>query len=238
MSPRRTLVITGTGTEVGKTIVTAAVAAVAVAAGELVTVVKPAQTGIGPGDEPDIDVVRRLARVQQAHELARYDAPLAPASAARAAGIAATPVPALAARIDELPDCDLLLLEGAGGLLVRLDGEDSTIADLARALSADVLVVAAAGLGTLNATALTAEALRRRDISCLGVVVGSWPVEPGTAELTNLTDLPAYAAAPLLGVIPAGAGSLPPETFLEVARAGLAPSLGGTWRREADSCPR
>jgi dethiobiotin synthetase len=227
----RRLVITGTGTEVGKTIVTAAVAALAAAGGATVRVVKPAQTGVGPGDEADVDVVRRLSGVEDVHELVRYDAALAPASAARADGGAATPVTALVSRIESLPASDLLLVEGAGGLLVRLDDDGNTVADLALLLAAEVLLVTTAGLGTLNAVALTTEALHRRGLRCAGVVIGAWPAEPGRAEVANLTDLPHYAGAPLLGAVPAGAGAHSPVEFLEIARASLAPALGGTWQR-------
>lgn len=225
------LVVTGTGTDVGKTIVTAAIAVLAAAAGDSVTVVKPAQTGVEAGGDTDMDVVRRLSGVEAVHELARYDAPLAPASAARLAGVTAASVAVLAERIAALPMCDTLLVEGAGGVLVRLDGDGSTIADLARSLDAEVLVVAASGLGTLNATALTTEALRGRGIRCAGVVIGSWPREPELADMTNLADLADYADAPLLGALPAGAASLRSEEFVDLARAGLAPVLGGTWQR-------
>lgn len=227
----RRLVVTGTGTEVGKTIVTAAIAALAATAGASVTVVKPAQTGLEPGDESDMDVVRRLSGVTDVHELVRYDAPLAPASAARLAGVGATSVAELAARIASLPLCDLLLVEGAGGLLVRLDDGGNTIAELARVLDAEVLVVAAPGLGTLNATSLTTEALRSRGLSCAGVVIGAWPSEPGLAERSNLTDLPAYSGAPLIGAVPVGAGALSAADFVEVARLSLAPDLGGNWQQ-------
>jgi dethiobiotin synthetase len=227
----RRVVVTGTGTGVGKTVVTAAIAALAAANRSTITVVKPAQTGLGPGDESDVDAVRRLSGVSDVHELVRYDAALAPASAARVAGVAATPVPDLANRIGALPESDLLVVEGAGGLLVRLDGDGNTVADLAQLLRADVLVVAAAGLGTLNATALTTEALRRRGLDCAGVVIGSWPDEPGAAELANLTDLPSYAEAQLLGALPEGAGARARAEFADLARVSLAPSLGGTWQR-------
>ena len=223
------LAVTGTGTEIGKTIVTAAIAALAAADGRSVTVVKPAQTGIAPGDESDIEVVRRLSGVTDVHELVRYDDPLAPASAARRQGVTATPVPALAEQINALPPADLLIVEGAGGLLVRLDHDGRDLADLAGLVDAEVLVVTTAGLGSLNATALTVEALRHRSLPCAGVVVGAWPADPGLAERCNLDDLPAYAGAPLLGAVPAGAGSQPPDEFERLARASLAPALGGTW---------
>jgi dethiobiotin synthetase len=207
----------------------AAVAAVAAGGGAAVTVVKPVQTGVRPGDESDMDVVRRLSGVEHVHELVRYGAALAPATAARVAGVAATPVPDLVSRIESLPSGDLVLVEGAGGLLVRLDDEGNTIADLARSLTAEVLVVVAAGLGTLNVTALTTEALRSRGIVCAGLVIGSWPAHPGDAERANLADLPAYAKEALVGALPAGAASLSSAAFAEIACAGLGPSLGGRW---------
>lgn len=225
----RRLVVTGTGTGVGKTIVTAAVAAAALAQGRSVAVVKAAQTGVGPGEESDADVVRRLTGVENVHELVRYTDPLAPASAARRDGVTAATVDDLADRIRALPDHDLVLVEGAGGLLVRFDADGGTLADLAVKLDAEVLVVAAAGLGTLNATALTVEALHRRSLACAGVVIGEWPADAGLAEQCNLADLPAYASAPLLGALPAGAGSRSPAEFAQLAADSLAPDLGGTW---------
>lgn len=69
---------------------------------------------------------------------------------------------------------DLVLVEGAGGLLVRFDEEGHTLADAARLLGAPVLVVAPAALGTLNSVTLTAEALRARGLTSPGVVIGSW----------------------------------------------------------------
>jgi dethiobiotin synthetase len=121
-----------------------------------------------------------------------------------------------------------VLVEGAGGLLVRMTAT-GTLADVAGLLGAPVLVVAAAGLGTLNHTALTVEALGARALSCAGVVIGAWPDRPDLAARTNLHDLPAVTGVPLLGALPAGAGGLDPARFTAVARRGLAPPLGGGW---------
>lgn len=223
------LVVTGTGTEVGKTVVTAAVAALAADAGQRVAVVKPAQTGIEPGAESDVQAVARLTGLADVHELARYPDPLAPATAARRAGIPPLTVAAMSERTRSLSGRDLILIEGAGGLLVRLDAEGATIADLAAALGAPLLIVTTAGLGTLNATALTCEAIAARGLKAAGVVIGSWPARPGLDALANLADLPAYAAAPLLGALPESVGRRPPQDFLALARRSLAPDLGGTW---------
>jgi dethiobiotin synthetase len=232
--PSGILVISGTGTGVGKTVVTAAIAAVARAEGKAVAVVKPVQTGVNPADPdgsdvPDAETVTRLSGVTDTHELARFPDPLSPEAAARRAGRPPPDIRAAADYIAKLAtDRDLVLVEGAGGLLVRYDPAGATLATLAQALDAPVVVVAAAGLGTLNLVALTGEALRARGLRAAGVVIGSWPRDPGLAELENLADLPVAAGAPLSGVLPAGAGALTRAGFLAVARAGLAPSLGGT----------
>jgi dethiobiotin synthetase len=216
------LVVSGTGTEVGKTVVTAALAALARARGRTVAVVKPVQTGVGPGEDGDLAALRRLSGVEDLHELARFAEPLAPATAARRAGLEPPAVATLATEIRRLGDRELVLVEGAGGLLVRFDHEGGTLADVAALLEAPVLVVVGAGLGTLNATALTCEALRARGLACAGVAIGSWPAHPDLAERCNVEDLPRYAGVPLLGRMPAGAGGLDPAAFLAAARTGLA----------------
>jgi dethiobiotin synthetase len=123
---------------------------------------------------------------------------------------------------------DLVLVEGAGGLLVRYDPHGGTIADLAAALAAPVAIVATAGLGTLNHTALTLEALAARKLALAGVVIGSWPRRPGLAELANLTDLQAVRGGPLAGVMPEDASGLDRAGFLAAAATGLAGCLGGS----------
>jgi dethiobiotin synthetase len=227
------LVVTGTGTGVGKTVVTAAIGALAVAAGRRVAVVKPAQTGVGPDQPGDLEEVRRLAGVPMTcRELARYPDPLAPATAARHAGLApVTPAAVVATAAELATSHDLVLVEGSGGLLVHLDDAGGTIADAALQLGAPVLVVVAAGLGTLNHTALTLEAVRARGLPCPGVVIGCWPARPDLAARCNRTDLPLVAGVPLLGALPEGAGALTPVVFLAAARHGLGTELGGQRRR-------
>ncbi|MFB6815697.1 dethiobiotin synthase [Streptomyces sp. NPDC056347] len=221
------LVVTGTGTEIGKTIVTAAVAAAH--ADRRVAVLKPAQTGLAPGEPGDAAEVARLAGDHvTAVELARFPEPLAPATAARRSGLPPVrPYDVADAARKLATEHDLVLVEGAGGLLVRFDDEGSTLADAARLLAAPVLVVTPAGLGTLNSAALTSEALRSRGLECRGVVVGSMPAEPDLAARCNLADLPVVTGAPLLGSVPAGAGALDPADFRARARGWLSVELGG-----------
>ena len=227
------LVITGRGTEVGNSVTTAAGAASALAAGRSVAVLKAAQTGVRPDERGDADEVARLAGAVTATELARFPEPLAPATAARRAGM--TPV-----RPQEIAEAaaklaaghDLVLVEGAGGLLVHFDEAGGTLADAAELLRAPVLVVASAGLGTLNTTELTARELRSRGLELLGVVIGGWPDSPDLAMRCNITDLPDVAGAPLLGALPMGVGALSPADFRTAAPSWLAARLDGTWDAE------
>jgi dethiobiotin synthetase len=228
-APDGLLIITGTGTGVGKTVTTAAIAALAAARGERVAVVKPAQTGV-PGDVPDADTVTRLSGVTDTHELARFPDPLSPEAAARLSGLPPLDMRVAADYVAQLAtERDLVLVEGAGGLLVRYDPAGTTIADLAVSLGAPVLTVVAAGLGTLNHTALTAAALSCRKIISAGVVIGSWPASPALADRANLADLPVAAGSPLAGILPERAGALARAPFLAAARAGLSARLGGAW---------
>jgi len=228
------LVVSGTATEVGKTVVTAAVAVLAASRGERVAVVKPAQTGEPPGSTGDLEVIRRLSGVTRTVELARFPDPLSPEAAARAAGRPPLDLAGAAVAIKQLAaSADLVLVEGAGGLLVRYDPAGATIADLAAMCGSPVLVVTTPGLGTLNHTALTLEALSARRLAAAGVVIGAWPAEPGLAERANLTDLAVIAGQPLGGALPAGAARLSRADFLAAARAGLGPGLGGTFAPSA-----
>lgn len=215
------LVITGTDTGVGKTIITAALAALARSSGQRVAVVKPVQTGVAPGEPGDLDEVRRLSGVEDLHELARLPEPLAPATAARRARVALPSVSDIASLVRRLEDRDLVLVEGSGGLLVELDRHRGTVADLARELAAPALVVVRAGLGTLNHTALTCEALRTRGIECRGIVIGAWPACPDLAAECNLDDLTGYAGQPMLGSMPEAAAALECQAFLIAAQERL-----------------
>ncbi len=212
MTTGRVIVVTGTNTNVGKTIATAALSVVAAGEGSVV-VVKPVQTGIGPDDLGDAGEVHRLAGVQ-AQEFTALRDPLAPDTAAM---LRRERIPSINEYVDRVRVLtefhDLVIVEGAGGLLVRLDSEGGTILDFADALKADVVIVTSAELGTLNHTELTVIALRARGIEPAGLIIGSWPHNPGLAEECNADDLPRVTGVPVIATIPADSGALDPHDF-------------------------
>ncbi|QIX26147.1 dethiobiotin synthase [Nocardioides sp. JQ2195] len=228
----RVIVVTGTDTGVGKTIATAALAVRATDRGT-VTVVKPTQTGVGdttasrdtgpppeawsPAEPSDADEIHRLSGCA-VREFTRLPDPLAPDSAARLRDVRIPTVGEHAERVRTIT-ADTVLVEGAGGLLVRLDTEGGTILDLAVELGAEVYVVCRAGLGTLNHTELTVGALRGRGIEPAGLIIGAWPATPGLAETCNRADLPRVTGVRMDSVIPSGAGMLDGNAFQRAARS-------------------
>ncbi|HHU68630.1 MAG TPA: dethiobiotin synthase, partial [Corynebacterium sp.] len=180
----------------------AAVAAVLSGRGHTVIPVKPVQTGEpeGSGDVVSVEKLTGLPGV----ELARYPEPLAPNIAARRAGMPQVERAELGARIRELDGPDrIVLVEGAGGLLVRL-ADDLTIGDIAADLGAPLLVVTSLGLGSLNTAELTVRAAQARGLRVLGLIGGSLPAEPDLATRENLAELPRVTGVRLLGCLPAG----------------------------------
>jgi dethiobiotin synthetase len=212
--------ITGTDTGVGKTIVTAALAAALMSLGRSVAVYKPTQAGLEDG-AGDIDVVRRFADAE-VKEGIRLPDPMAPVAAAKLAGVT---LPAASEHVTTIrglaAEHDHILVEGAGGILVQLDENGHTLADIAAAIadsaatagvSTAAIVVCRAALGTLNHTELTIEALTRRHVVIMGLVIGSWPHEPTSVDLSNREYLSRHAT-PLLGAIPEQAADLEPQQF-------------------------
>jgi dethiobiotin synthetase len=235
--------VTGTDTGVGKTTVACALVAAARARGLRVLAIKPIETGcalapdgrsLQPADalalerasrHPNASIDRRMAdRPLEPTPLStvyRFAAPLAPSVAAELAGAAVALAPILRA-VDRLRSLapDLLLVEGAGGLLVPLS-ETADMADLAAALDVPLLVVARDSLGTINHTLLTLEAAAARGLPVAGVVLCA--VAPGTSDrdaARNAEEIARRGRVPILGRL----GHLPdldPSTLVERAEAEL-----------------
>jgi dethiobiotin synthetase len=191
--------VTGTGTEVGKTVVAAALARTLAASGERVAVFKPAVTGLEQPGEPDHALLRRAAASGQTDEgIApyRYGPPASPHLAAAQAGEEIDPERLRVAARNAAAGADRLVCEGVGGLLVPLVGRVSPamreeldspylVRDLAVDLGLPLVVAASPGLGTINHTLLTLEAARAAGLEVCAVVLTPWPAQPNAIEQSN-----------------------------------------------------
>lgn len=205
----RGLFVTATDTGVGKTEVACALLTAARAAGLDVVGLKPAQSGVVAGEPSDAERLGAAAGFAEPPEVVcpyTFSAPLAPAVAARLAGReigfdrVVELVRAVAARHAAV------LVEGAGGLLAPLTARES-YADLAVALGLPVVLVARAGLGTVNHTALTVEALRARGLTLAGIVLNraapgdDASVPHNAAEIARITGCEPIGPLPFVADI-------------------------------------
>ena len=192
----RGVFVTGTGTEVGKTVVAALIARTLAGAGTRVAVFKPAVTGLDDPGEPDHELLRRAAGSEQGdEEIApyRYGPPASPHLAASLAGEEIDPARLRAAAASAAEGADQLVCEGVGGLLVPL-AAGYTVRDLAAGLALPLVVAASPGLGTINHTLLTLEAARSAGLEVAMVVLTPWPDVPSTVEASNLETIAALGA--------------------------------------------
>jgi dethiobiotin synthetase len=180
------VLITGTDTGVGKTVVTSALAAALAEAGVRVRALKPVASGVEPGSEGEDAVLLGLAAGHPPASAVRFRAPLSPHRAAAAEGAVLDPDALLAWVRDNAGD--VTLVEGAGGWEVPLT-PTFRVSHLAVALGYPVIVVAADRLGVINHTLLTVAAVHAAGLSIAGVVlVGPGPGgDPSVA--TNAADL-------------------------------------------------
>jgi dethiobiotin synthetase len=191
--------VTGTGTEVGKTVVAAVLAQNFRRQGMSVSVFKPAVTGLDDPGETDQALLRRAAGSRQSdEEIApyRYGPPASPHLAAAWAGETIDPARLHRAARDAAASADRIVCEGVGGLLVPLANRavpaireelDSPylVRDLAVELGLPLVVAASPGLGTINHTLLTLEAARAAGLSVVAVVLTPWPADPDVIEESN-----------------------------------------------------
>jgi dethiobiotin synthetase len=167
------IVVTGTGTDIGKTVFAAALAGALGA-----TYWKPVQAGLDGGS--DAERVRALTGVPVLPEAYRLNTPCSPHRAAAIDGVTIDP-----ARL-ALPEVEgRLVVEGAGGVLVPIR-EDLLFADLFARWQAPVVLVAATGLGTINHSLLSIEALRARGVPILGVAFNGDPEPESEAIVARL----------------------------------------------------
>jgi dethiobiotin synthase len=223
MSGFRGLFITGTDTNVGKTVVTAALAAALRAEGHNLGVWKPVQSGasIGSG-ETDAERLIQLAGMDESAEAVApftFDAPIAPFLAARQAGVNLTLQEICEAGKPLMKRYDSLLVEGAGGIAVPLT-KDALVVDLISELRIPALIVARSGLGTVNHTLLTAAYLRQYRIPIAGVIMND--VMPDSNEdlsiFGNKALIESYGGLKVLGRLPHLPSTANPDSLIHIVR--------------------
>lgn len=205
------LFITATDTEVGKTVVTGAIAAALRARGYDLMVMKPLASGGATNCEgqliaEDATFLMCAAGVpeEQRHKVNPVClAPaLTPAVAAAASGVSIDIDGVIAACRQTLCSHELTLIEGVGGIMAPL-WENYLVADMISELQLPALIVARRNLGTINHTVLTAEYARQRGIKLAGIVINGWDEETaGILERSNAAYIEKLTGLPILGKLP------------------------------------
>ena len=201
----RGIFVTGTGTEVGKSVVAAAVCAVLAERGERVAAFKPVVTGLDDsgGDwPPDHELLAAVARSGQAPAAVapyRFGPAVSPHYAAQLAGAVIEPRTLVEAARTAAANADALVCEGVGGLLVPIT-PGYLVRDLGVDLGLPVVVAAHTGLGTINHTLLTVEAARAAGLNVAGVVMTPWSDQPAPIETSNRTTVERLAGVPVSGL--------------------------------------
>lgn len=202
MAAAKGFFVTGTGTEVGKTVVAAVLARELHQGGSSVAVYKPAVTGLDEPGETDHAMLRRAAKSEQSDdEIApyRYGPPASPHLAAAQASEKIDPERLRSGAQSAAAGADVLVCEGVGGLLVPLSwrfsgamrhkGATYLVRDLAVDLGLPLIVAASPGLGTINYTLLTLESAGAAGLDVAAVVLTPWPGEPSAIERSNLETI-------------------------------------------------
>lgn len=197
----RGVFVTGTDTEVGKSVVAASICAALAARGERVAAFKPVVTGLDeePGEfGRDHELLASVATADQTPDDVaphRFGPPVSPHLAAEQAGMTIEPAELLAsARAHELVVC-----EGVGGLLVPIT-PGYLVRDLAVDLGLPVVVAARPGLGTINHSVLTVEAARAAGLRVAAVVMTPWPDDPTPVESSNRATVERLGGVPVSGL--------------------------------------
>lgn len=197
--------ITGTDTDVGKTVVTAALACCIKRSGGKVAVIKPFQTGTDEGGFFDIEFIYKALEASFDIEdvcPVRLKKPLSPYSAAILENINID----IDSVLESLKNRYLhtegtTLFEGAGGLLVPIT-KDYFMSDFAKEMELPVIITARPGLGTLNHTLLSIEHAKKKGLKILGIVICNYPSNPDLAESINIATLSQLTDIDIIGVLP------------------------------------
>ncbi|WP_226479329.1 dethiobiotin synthase [Natrinema amylolyticum] len=226
MSAERPIAVVGTGTGVGKTVITAGITRLLREEGYDARAIKPAQTGHPPDD--DAGFVAAACDDPAAATCPRYLEPaLAPRVAAEVAEEDLEYEAIRAACEREIESTSVPIVEGIGGLRVPLAG-DREVIDLVADLEAAAVVVTRSGLGTLNHTALSVDALEDRGIDVCGIVVNEYAGET-IAERTNPDELERMTGSPVETVPPLDGTEIGGDTEPRALAAGVSDALSSSF---------
>jgi len=199
--------VTGTDTEIGKTVVAGGLALAFRERGVDVGVMKPAVTGCrtrrGKRISEDVDFLVKASGCEDDPALVSpymLRDPLAPEVAAEREGVRIDVRKITGAFRKLAKKHEALIVEGAGGLYVPVK-RNYLMIELIAALGVPILIVARPGLGTINHTLLSCKAARARGIGVAGIIINNYPTKASIAERTNPDVIRRYARAPLLGVV-------------------------------------
>ncbi len=199
--------ITGTDTGVGKTFFTKGLTSALKRKGVRVGVMKPVETGCGPFEKRNpTDALALAAAAGNDFDISlicpyQFEAPLAPEVAARLEGQEIDNQIILDAYQTMSRQCDLTLVEGAGGLMVPI-ARSYTMANLVHDLKIPILLVVDSKLGAVNHTLLTLETAASRNLNVRGYVLNHASPEADLASETNAELLSRCTDISCLGTIP------------------------------------
>lgn len=238
---KKTLFITGTDTNVGKTVVAAAMAAFLKSKGISVGVMKPLESGCLSGarskaknlqNKSDSLYLKEMSQSKDDLDLINtyaFIAPLAPGIAAELEGIEIS-IDKILENYSKLALLhEIVIVEGAGGLLVPIS-KSETVLDLIKAMKADVLIVSRAGLGCVNHSLLTLARLEQENIQAVGIVLNHDQQKEDLSMKYNAETIAARTHTPVWGEFPHLPKVTDPsflaQTFEHHLRKGLRAWLG------------
>lgn len=225
--------ITGTDTDAGKTVASAAIVSLLKDKGVNVVPVKPAQTGCtsinGKLNAPDLDFTLKITDLKLEHEIKdllspyKFEPACSPHLAANLANCKIT-VKKIVESIKQISDkSDTMVIEGAGGIMVPLNDSEMMI-DLMSMLSLPVILTARPGLGTINHTLLSIKALRDRGLEVAGVIFcATEPLKGDYIEMDNVKSIEKFGNIKVLGTIPFidNIEKISSESFLKIIKKNI-----------------
>ncbi|MCG8403087.1 MAG: dethiobiotin synthase [Firmicutes bacterium] len=198
--------ITGTDTDIGKTIITAGIACILKQQGYKTAVYKPVQSGAQKTKDglisPDLEFVKKISTNITLKSTYNLEAPIAPSVAAEIEKVEILPEKILKDFKSLKRDHNFVIVEGAGGILVPIY-KNFLIRDLIKLLDLPLIIVSRPSLGTINHTLLTIEAAKAKNIEILGIIISNYPEHTKDIAIKTAPKvITEIGGVEILGIIP------------------------------------